>query len=122
MKSIRTTAIASLVAMGMLAANNKAIALEGKKVLEVEKVNLKLDFDPVFKKKGGKLFINMLNTNQDRVTIKVVDGQGRVLFMEKLDGDLIIEKAFNFENAFENDYTVVVKNNGKVFTETFVVH
>ncbi|NJB38069.1 MULTISPECIES: hypothetical protein [Flavobacteriaceae] len=93
----------------------------GGKVNEVEKNLMAVKLDPIFKKKGNKLFMNLLNLDQQDVTIKVYDSEGRVVFKEILEGELVIEKAFNFENAFENDYTVVVVDNQKSFKETVVV-
>lgn len=89
----------------------------GPKKNEVVKELIKVEADPVFTKKGNKLFLNLLNLDQDKVTIKIIDSEGRVVFMETLKGDLVIEKAFNFENAFENEYTVLVVDNNETFKE-----
>ncbi len=93
----------------------------GKKVNEVEKEIISIKADPVFKKKGNKLFLNLLNLDQEKVTIKILDNEGRVVFIETLKGELVIEKAFNFENAFENEYTVLVVDNNETFKETVEV-
>ena len=93
----------------------------GKKVNEVEKNLIAVKLDPTFKRKGDKLLVNLLNLEQKDVMIKIYDNQGRVVYKELLEGKLVIEKAFNFENAFENDYTVVVTENDKTFKETVAV-
>ena len=93
----------------------------GKKVNEVEKNLITVELNPVFVKKGDKLFMNLLNLDKEAVTVKVIDTEGRLLFIETYEGELVIEKAFNFENAFENEYTVIVKDNGETFKETFEV-
>ena len=72
---------------------------------------------PIFRKKGEKVFLNMLNLQGDRIEIKVFDGDRRLLFKEIVEGDLTVEKAFNFENAFEDSYTVIVKDSDGVYTE-----
>ncbi|OQD41797.1 hypothetical protein [Croceivirga radicis] len=90
----------------------------GKKVNEVEKNIMAVELDPIFKKKGDKLLVSLLNLEQKDVTIRIYDNEGRVVYKEILEGKLVIEKAFNFENAFENDYTVVVTENKKSFKET----
>ena len=36
--------------------------------------------------------------------------------------EMIVEKAFNFTDAFAGTYTVVVKSDGKIYTEEFVVN
>lgn len=88
---------------------------------EVEKNLIRIELDPVFVKKGDKLFMNLLNLSQEKVTLKVYDSENRVVFIETVDGKLVVEKAFNFESAFEDEYTVVVKNESGTFSETFEV-
>ena len=89
----------------------------GKKSNEVVKNIINIDVDPTFKRKGDKLFINLLNLDQEKVTIKVIDSEGRIVFEETFDGELVVEKAFNFESAYEDNYTVVVVDNKKSFKE-----
>ena len=45
----------------------------GPKKNEVEKELISLEADPVFKKKGHRLFLNLLNLDQEKVTIKIID-------------------------------------------------
>ena len=122
MKSIKRNALVVAFMFATVAgvANGPKKAF-GKKVSEVEKELIAIEADPVFTKKGNKLFLNLLNLDQEKVTIKVVDGEGRVVFIETLKGDLVIEKAFIFENAFENEYTVFVIDNNETFKETVEV-
>ena len=72
---------------------------------------------PIFRKKGERVFLNMLNLQGDRIEIKVFDSNRRLLFIEVVEDALTVEKAFNFENAFEDNYTVVVKDSDGVYTE-----
>ena len=116
MKSIKRNALV----VAMMFATVAALA-NGPLKNGMEKKVVKVELDPVFKKKDGKLFLNLLNLDQEKVTIKVLDSEGRVVFIESFDGELIIEKAFNFEKAFENEYTVIVNDNGKTYTETVAV-
>ncbi|MEM1259762.1 MAG: hypothetical protein AAGC45_08395 [Bacteroidota bacterium] len=122
MKSIKRNALVVAFMFATVAgvANGPKKAF-GKKANEVEKELIAIKADPVFKKKGNKLFLNLLNLDQEKVTIKVVDSEGRVVFIETMKGDLVIEKAFNFENAFENKYTVYVVDNNETFKETVEV-
>lgn len=122
MKSIKRNAlvVAFMFATVATMANGPKKAF-GKKANEVEKELIAVEADPVFTKKGNKLFLNLLNLDQKNVTIKIVDSEGRVVFIETLKGDLVIEKAFNFENAYENEYTVMVVDNKETFKETVEV-
>ena len=72
---------------------------------------------PIFRKKGERVFLNMLNLQGDKIEVKVFDSNRRLLFKEIFEDDLTVEKAFNFENAFEDNYTVVVKDGNGVYTE-----
>jgi hypothetical protein len=76
---------------------------------------------PVFRMKGNKLFLNLLNLKEADVEIKVLDSSNRVLFQEVIKGEMVVEKAINFENAFDDSYTVVVKNGSKTYYENVLV-
>ena len=89
----------------------------GKKSFEVEKNLIDIELDPVFKRKGQKLLVNLLNLDQEQVAFKVYDSQGRLIFKEVIKNDIVIEKAFNFEKAYADDYTVVIVDNDKTFKE-----
>jgi hypothetical protein len=90
-----------------------------KSEVELKLVNVKVE--PVFVKKGGKLMMNLLNLSQEKVTVKVYDSQKRLVYNETIDGKVVVEKAFNFEKAFEDKYTVVVVDKLGTYTETMVV-
>ncbi|OQD41920.1 hypothetical protein BUL40_13800 [Croceivirga radicis] len=122
MKAIlKNTVVATLLFATVAVMANGPEKTFGKKVNEVEKNLIAVKLDPTFKRKGDKLLVNLLNLEQKDVMIKIYDNQGRVVYKELLEGKLVIEKAFNFENAFENDYTVVVTENDKTFKETVAV-
>ena len=88
---------------------------------EVEKNFITVDFDPVFVKIDGRVMVNLLNLEQGKVTFKVYDSTNRLVYIESVDGDLVVEKSFNFEKAFEDEYTVVVKDAEGTYTETITV-
>lgn len=115
MKSVLKYVTVSAFLLGTLGYAN------GPAKSEVEKDLIKVELDPVFVKKGDKLFVNLLNLSQDKVFLKVYDSQNRVVFKETVDGALVVEKAFNFEKAFEDEYTVVVVDESGTYEETVVV-
>ncbi len=122
MKSIvRNAVVVALMFAGVAGLANGPKGTFGKKVSEVERNLITVELDPVFTKKGDKLFMNLLNLDQEKVTIKIVDSEGRVVYIETVKGELVIEKAFNFENAFENEYTVLVVDNNETFKEVVEV-
>ena len=81
---------------------------KGKAKSEVEKSLISIELDPVFIRKGDKILMNLLNITQGEVILKVYDSENRLVYSESIEGELVVEKAFNFEKAFEDEYTVVV--------------
>ena len=72
---------------------------------------------PIFQKRGDKVYLNMLNLQGEKVVVRVFDSERRLLFKETFEDALTVEKAFNFENAFEDSYTVVVKDAESTYVE-----
>lgn len=77
---------------------------------------------PVFRKKGAIVFLNLLNLEGRDIQIKVFDSDNRTLYKEVIENETIITKAFNFESAHEDHYTVVVKEGKNTYYEDIVVN
>ena len=88
---------------------------------EVRLLDKKEKSKPIFRQKGDKLFLNLLNLEAQKVNIKVLDSSSRVVFKETLEDTAIIEKAFNFESAFEDTYTVIVSTEDNSYYEYVTV-
>ena len=84
-------------------------------------VSKEIDNKPVFRKKDGRVYLNLLNSDLNPVEIKVRDAMDRLLFSETMDGMLDIQKAFNFKNAFAGSYIITVKDGRNVYTEEIEV-
>tara|TARA_R110000782_G_scaffold37605_6_gene88879 strand:- start:238 stop:822 length:585 start_codon:yes stop_codon:yes gene_type:complete len=80
------------------------------------------DIKPFFRKTGNMIFLNYLNLDKAKLSIKIFDAESRTVFTQEVTDEMIIEKAFNFEDAFPGTYTVIVKSEGKTYTEDFVVN
>ena len=85
--------------------------------LGVRIVSKKIDNKPVFRKKDGMVYMNLLNLDLNPVEIIVRDAMDRLLFSETMDEILDIQKAFNFKNAFAGSYIIKVKDGKNVYTE-----
>lgn len=113
-----TTALALMFVTATAVANESK---NGTKASEVERLTKKESTRPVFKKKGDVLYMNLLNLDLEKVKIKVIDSKNRVVFNEVVEGELVVQKAFNFTKAFEDKYTVIVKDSEGTYREKLLV-
>lgn len=77
---------------------------------------------PVFRLKGDKLFINLLNLDGEVVKIKVYDSYNRTLFNEVIENERVVTKVFNFEYADEDRYMVAIKDGANTYFEEVVIN
>ncbi|WP_027067825.1 MULTISPECIES: hypothetical protein [Maribacter] len=80
------------------------------------------DIKPFFRKTDNMIFMNYLNLDKSKLSIKIYDTESRTVFTQEVADEMIVEKAFNFTDAFPGTYTVTVKSAGKTYTEEFVVN
>ncbi|WP_405383387.1 T9SS type A sorting domain-containing protein [Maribacter sp. LLG6340-A2] len=93
----------------------------------LDKNNVKIvdadeDIKPFFRKTNNMILMNYLNLDKSKMSIKIYDTEGRTVFAQEVTDELIVEKAFNFTDAFPGVYVVIVKSDGKTYTEEFVVN
>jgi len=114
MKTIRNFAVGiALVALSALSIGDATVyAAESEPILNER---------PFFRTQGDRVILNLLNLDLDQVMLKVVDQNGRVLYRTVIKDELVIEKAFNFENAYEGTYRVMVISAGETYTEKIIV-
>ncbi|WP_339664352.1 hypothetical protein [Maribacter arcticus] len=80
------------------------------------------DIKPFFRKTSNMIYLNYLNLDKAKLSIKIFDAESRTVFTQEVTDEMIVEKAFNFADAFPGTYTVTVKSEGKTYTEDFVVN
>ncbi|WP_405413624.1 hypothetical protein [Maribacter sp. Asnod1-A12] len=80
------------------------------------------EIKPFFRKTNDMIFMNYLNLDKSKMSIKIYDTESRTVFTQEVAEEMIVEKAFNFADAFPGTYTVIVKSAGKTYTEEFVVN
>jgi len=95
------------------------ISVENQEVKILKRIE---NTKPVFRKKGSRLFLNLLNLDGEDVQIKVFDSENRTLFSEVIENESIVTKAFNFETAHKDRYTVVVKDGENTYYEDIAVN
>ncbi|WP_051254399.1 hypothetical protein [Arenibacter latericius] len=96
-------------------------------VIAIEKTKLSLvsnytKFKPAFRKKDGRIYLNLLNLDLNPVSIEVHDAMDRLLFSETMDNTLDVSKSFNFEKAFSGSYIITVGDGASVYTEEVNVY
>jgi len=120
MKKIKTTiAIALLFATAIGFANNTSSTLVNGNVETTVSGTEK--HQPYFRKANGKLYMNYLNEGMEKVQIKIIDSENRIVFATTLKGKFVVEKAFNFNKAVKDNYKIVVKGNNETYYEYFAV-
>tara|TARA_R110002051_G_scaffold101478_1_gene172298 strand:+ start:17677 stop:18261 length:585 start_codon:yes stop_codon:yes gene_type:complete len=80
------------------------------------------DVKPFFKKTNNMIFLNYLNLDKAKLSIKIFDAEGRTVFTQVVADEMIVEKAFNFADAYPGTYTLSVKSANKTYSEEFVVN
>lgn len=76
---------------------------------------------PTIITEDNKVKINFLNLAQENVVIKILDSNDRTVFEEVIEKTMVIEKAFNFEKAYKNNYMVMVKVNANSYYQPITV-
>lgn len=77
--------------------------------------------DPVFKRVGDKVHLNMLNLDRNAVIIRLINSDGKVVFEEKISGESLVSKSFNFEDAFSGVYIIRILDDRKAFDESVTI-
>jgi len=124
MKTVKNLTVAAALLISAIGMANTEATDFGKKTAakyEVEKNLVKVNLDPVFVKKGQKIMMNLLNVSRGKVLLKVYDSEDRLVFDEAIDGDIVVEKSFNFEKAFKDEYTIVVVDKFGTYKKTMEV-
>jgi len=75
----------------------------------------------IFKQKEDKVYVNLYNLDQERIEIKIYDSQNRVVYSETILDSSLVKKVFNFGDAFEDSYTLVIKKQGETYKKNILV-
>ncbi len=71
--------------------------------------------------RGEKVYVNLLNLDGSPVTVKVYDGQRRLLYIKRFEETPVLEKAFNFEEAYQGTYRVYVYDGEETYSASVEV-
>jgi hypothetical protein len=76
---------------------------------------------PVLRKSGDRIYFNLLNKDLNTVRVKVLNGNNEELESQVFKGNLTVGQVFNFENAIEDNYLVVVQDGKSVYSQRISV-
>lgn len=76
---------------------------------------------PVLRISGDRVYFNLLNKDLNTVRVKVLNGNNEQLESQVFMGDFTIGKVFNFENALEDNYMVVVQDGKNIYHQTIAI-
>ena len=76
---------------------------------------------PTFRTKGKMVYMNHLNLDGKKVEVRVQDDSGKVIYTTTFNESVIVEKAFNFEQADAGLYKVILKEGNKTYYENVLV-
>lgn len=89
---------------------------------EVEIVDKRENAKPIFRTVDRIVYLNLLNLSKADVKIEIFDSSDRLVFTEKRENEMIIEKAINFKKAYSDRYTVVVKDSENTYYENIEIN
>ncbi len=95
-----------------------SLDINGSKVSIVDR---KENTKPIFRQKEHLVYLNLLNLNSGKVEINVLDSSDRTVYTHVENGKQLVEKVFNFKNAYQDKYTIVVKDEASVYYENVTI-
>ena len=78
-------------------------------------------FKPFVRQKDSKVSINMFNTQQNPLKVRVADADGQLIYQDTLDSDLIIGKQYDLSELDPGDYTVNLYTQSRVFSHFIMI-
>ena len=109
---------AALLILATTATAGAATADDVKNPGEVVKMETNT---PAVQARGNRVFVNFLNLDGNDVTVKVFDQEKRLLYVKRFEESPVVEKAFNFEKAYEGTYNVVVSDGKDTYSASLEV-
>lgn len=70
--------------------------------------------------RGKKVTFRLDNPDLTTVILKVIDSEGRIVYFETTKEEQL-NKVFNFEKAFSDDYTIIVKDGPETYKRAISV-
>jgi len=112
-KKVSSALFVLAVSASLSAASPATIVNPGEKEIKTN--------TPAIVVQGERVFVNHLNLEGEKVTLKVYDEDNRLLYIKKFNQAPVVEMAFNFESAYEGTYSVVLNDGDVIYSATVAV-
>jgi len=112
-KKVSSVLLVFAASASLSAASPVAIANPGEKDIKTN--------TPAILVQGERVFVNHLNLEGEKVTLKVYDGDNRLLYIKTFNQTPVVEMAFNFESAYEGTYSVVLNDGDVIYSASVAV-
>ena len=73
-------------------------------------------YKPTVREQGDKIHISKIALNNEALTVVLYNNVNEALYLEKLDGDLNLEKTLNISKLKKGNYKLVLVEAGKTFS------
>lgn len=74
-----------------------------------------------FRVDGNKVIFKIENSDLSEVTIQIIDSKNRIVYKETIEKEPTIGKVFNFESAFEDEYTIEIKDGDDTYRKSIEI-
>ena len=71
----------------------------------------------IFQAKDGRLNLSLLNLERKPVLVNIINPDGYITHEDKFEGELTVERSYNFEKALKGTYEVVVVQGDNVYRQ-----
>gem|GEM_PF-2343223 len=85
----------------------------------MEKKDLRTYFSPIFRTRGAKTDLNLLNPFRNPVELTLFDNWGQAIYAEKICNPLRVEKRLDLARLGTEKYTLVVMANDRRYFHHF---
>ena len=78
------------------------------------------EFKPIVVENENFIDLNFLNISGKKTSVYIFDENQDILFQERIKSDLSVHKRYDISELKSGNYTIVINNNGRRFTQSFV--
>lgn len=85
--------------------------------ITVNKNNVQVSALPVVNVQNNMAYLNFINSEKLKVTVKIIDQHGNTVYIDKIPGRDVVMRTYNLTELEESDYQMVVTAGPKSITK-----